>query len=497
MDWRYNFSPTAKCRNSKVYVAVHKLVSTQRTYRFGNFEVNPVARELRKSGLRVRLDAKAFELLLALLENPGELFTREQLRLRLWPSTYVAFERNLNNAVNRLRTALNDSAHSPRFIETLSRRGYRFISPVEAAWVQEQPAQPAPPARSRFWTTAAVLCVIVISFVSAAYLLMQPQPAHQIAILPPSCLKTDDFSRPIDAEAQQSAHRNLVECAAAAPWYAPAHTSLAISYNRMGAAGLLHPEVAYAGAITEAERALALKPGDALAYMARGVARLRRDWNWQDAERDHLQAIRLAPELSLPHHSYALLLAGLGRHEQALQEIEEAQRLAPAHRGIATDRGMILYLARRYPEAEAELRSRLAVEPNDAAARHYLADVLLEQGRYKAAAAEFEKWLELVGVDSRERTQASATLARAGLAGLARRSFAKGKQRNAPGYGKALKLATWYASLGESRAAVDLLNRARAEHDARLIFVAVDPKFDRLRRDPRFGELLKSVGLAL
>jgi DNA-binding winged helix-turn-helix (wHTH) protein/Tfp pilus assembly protein PilF len=469
-------------------------VSTQRTYRFGSFEVDPIARELRKSGLRVRLDAKAFELLLTLLETPGELVSREQLRLRLWPSTHVAFERNLNNAVNRLRTALGDPAHSPRFIETLSRRGYRFIAHLEAASVQQQPATPT---RGSFWTAAAILCVIVIGFLGAAYLLKQSEPAHRVAILPASCVKADDFLRPMDAEAQQATHRSLADCVAAAPWYAPAHTSLAISYNRMGAAGLLHPEVAYAGAITEAERALALKPGDALAYMARGVARLRRDWNWQDAERDHLQAISLAPELSLPHHSYALLLSALGRHEQALQEIGEAQHLAPEHRGIATDRGMILYLARRYPEAEAELRSRLAVEPNDAAARHYLADVLLEQGRYKVAAAEFEKWLELVGVDSRERAQASATIARAGLAGLARRSFSKGKQRSAPGYGKALKLATWYASLGESRAAVDLLSRARAEHDARLIFVAVDPKFDSLRRDPRFGELLKSVGLAL
>jgi tetratricopeptide (TPR) repeat protein len=310
-------------------------------------------------------------------------------------------------------------------------------------------------------------------------------------------VNTDDLLNRMDVTSQQLSHHALRACVANAPWYAPGHTALAISYNRMGAAGLLDPETTYAGAIVEAERALALDVGQALAYMARGVARLRRDWNWREAERDHLQAIRLAPGLSLPHHSYALLLSGQGRHDQALQEIEEAQRLAPAHRGMATDRGMILYLARRYSDAEAELRSRLKIDPNDSVARHHLADVLLEQGRYQAAATEFEKWLELVGVDRSERTQAAAMMARAGLAGLARRSLAKGKQRNAPGYGKALKLATWYASLGESRAAVALLNRARAEHDARLIFVAVDPKFDRLRNDPRFGELLKAVGLAL
>ena len=101
-----------------------------RAYRFGAFEVDLAARELRKSGVRLRLDAKAFDLLVVLLEYRGELVTRDCLRARLWPATHVDFEHGLNNAVNRLRAALGDSAHAPRFIETLPRRGYRFVAPT-------------------------------------------------------------------------------------------------------------------------------------------------------------------------------------------------------------------------------------------------------------------------------------------------------------------------------------------------------------------------------
>jgi DNA-binding winged helix-turn-helix (wHTH) protein len=98
---------------------------------FSVFEVDVRTRELRKQGLRVKLQEKPFKLLLTLLEGPGELVTREELRHRLWSAdTYVDFDRSINIAVAKLRLALGDSSESPRFIETLPRRGYRFIAPV-------------------------------------------------------------------------------------------------------------------------------------------------------------------------------------------------------------------------------------------------------------------------------------------------------------------------------------------------------------------------------
>ena len=99
--------------------------------RFGVFEANLSLGELRKSGARIRLQEQPFQLLALLLERPGEVVTREELRTRLWNAeTFVDFDHSLNTAINKLRDALDDSAANPRFVETLAKRGYRFLAPV-------------------------------------------------------------------------------------------------------------------------------------------------------------------------------------------------------------------------------------------------------------------------------------------------------------------------------------------------------------------------------
>ena len=101
----------------------------KRVVRFGVYEVDLRTGELRKHGLKLRLQEKAFQILEALLERPGELVTREDLRQRLWSSnTFVDFDGSLNAAINKLRETLGNSAENPRFVETLPRRGYRFIA---------------------------------------------------------------------------------------------------------------------------------------------------------------------------------------------------------------------------------------------------------------------------------------------------------------------------------------------------------------------------------
>jgi TolB-like protein/Tfp pilus assembly protein PilF len=105
--------------------------STSQPIRFGVFDVNLKTGELRKSGVRIRLQEQPFAVLAMLLEHPGEIVTREELRQRLWTDEFVEFEQGLSRAINKLRTALGDVAETPRFIETLPKRGYRFIVPVQ------------------------------------------------------------------------------------------------------------------------------------------------------------------------------------------------------------------------------------------------------------------------------------------------------------------------------------------------------------------------------
>src|SRR5215813_11996553 len=109
-------------------------VPTQaRRVRFGAFEVDMRSGELRKHGLRIKLQDQPFQVLALLLERPGEMVSREELHQKLWPrDTFVDFDVGLNNAIKRLRDALGDTAESPRYIETLPRRGYRFIAAAES-----------------------------------------------------------------------------------------------------------------------------------------------------------------------------------------------------------------------------------------------------------------------------------------------------------------------------------------------------------------------------
>jgi TolB-like protein/DNA-binding winged helix-turn-helix (wHTH) protein len=151
--------------------------------RFGSFEFDPKTGELRKHGLRIKLNGQPVDMLTMLLEHPGQVVTREALQKRLWPAnTYVDFEQSLNAATKRLRAALGDSADAPLFIETLPRRGYRFIAPItqpaedvprvgpssrEPAALQPDVPRPVPwrPVRWRlFILTAAAVAVLVLLF---------------------------------------------------------------------------------------------------------------------------------------------------------------------------------------------------------------------------------------------------------------------------------------------------------------------------------------------
>jgi Tol biopolymer transport system component/DNA-binding winged helix-turn-helix (wHTH) protein len=135
-----------------------------RMMQFGIFEVDQRAGELRRNGARVKLQEQPFQVLTLLLERPGEVVTREELQTRLWPAdTFVDFDHSLNAAVRRLRDALGDSAENPRFVETVARRGYRFLAPVRGgspAVDAEVSLAPTHPSR-RWWVVAAAGALVL------------------------------------------------------------------------------------------------------------------------------------------------------------------------------------------------------------------------------------------------------------------------------------------------------------------------------------------------
>ena len=180
-------------------------VSTARRLTFGPFEADLHSGELRKGGVRLRLQAQPFQLLVMLLERPGELVTREEICQKLWSAdTFVDFDRSLGTAINKIREVLQDSATEPRFVETLPRRGYRFIAPVVPV-VEHSPDVSSPPplgstpnkeeaehrspfSRGLVWAGASV--VLLLTALVAWYVL-RPHPIDSIAVLPLTSLSTD------------------------------------------------------------------------------------------------------------------------------------------------------------------------------------------------------------------------------------------------------------------------------------------------------------------
>jgi len=163
-----------------------------RVLRFGTFELDVRASELRKAGVRLRLQGQPIQVLATLLNSPGELVTREELRAKVWPAeTFVDFDHSLHNAIARLREALGDSAGTPRYIETLPRRGYRFIGTVERVGVEEplpsgrtepvrEPLVVPVPRRSRGLLLAALLTIVALT----AVLVLIPALSHRAAATP-------------------------------------------------------------------------------------------------------------------------------------------------------------------------------------------------------------------------------------------------------------------------------------------------------------------------
>jgi TolB-like protein/DNA-binding winged helix-turn-helix (wHTH) protein/Tfp pilus assembly protein PilF len=178
-------------------------LSPTRVLRFGVFQVNLAARELRKHGVRIRLPGQPFRVLSILLERPGQVVSREEMRDKLWDSeTFVDYERSLNSAIRKLRAVLGDSQESSRYIETVPRLGYRFIAPVEqvpslaetlrASVLEPPPSAPKvvrPPARhgSLILGICAILLTLTVSYFMWSRMRTRPQPSGErlmLAVLP-------------------------------------------------------------------------------------------------------------------------------------------------------------------------------------------------------------------------------------------------------------------------------------------------------------------------
>src|SRR5580700_7359317 len=133
-------SPVLPCDTLLTFSMIEQSPTRVGKIRFGVFEADLRAGELRKCGIRIKLQSQPFKLLAILLSRPGEIVTRDELQQQIWGSeTVVNFDHSLGTAINKVREALGDSAENPHYIETLAKRGYRFIAPLELLDAPDQP----------------------------------------------------------------------------------------------------------------------------------------------------------------------------------------------------------------------------------------------------------------------------------------------------------------------------------------------------------------------
>jgi len=615
--------------------------------RFGIFEADLQTGELRKRGARVRIQGQPFQVLTVLLTRPGELVTREELQRTVWAAdTFVDFDHGLNKSINKIREALGDSAESPRFVETVARRGYRFIADVavvdlesaapDAEIVVDTPNASTQQSAHRA-TIAAGVALALASAIGVGWLVQsraRPATLHSLAVLPLENLSGDASQeyfadgmteqliaslgqisalrvisrtsvmgykgarKPLpqiahelnvdaviegsiarsggrvritaqlidaaadkhlwaksydgdlrDALALQSrvareiadeirvtvrptelaalrrnagavnsdayeaylkgryfwnkrtadgltrAREYFDEAIARAPDYAPAYSGLADTYALLGdwQYGVMTSKEALPAAKAAAVKALALDNSLGEAHTSLGFVLSGFDWDWPSAEKEFRQAIDLTPGYATAHHWYAWHLSLMGRHAEAIAEMNKARALDPLSLIINADLAEVLLLAHSYDESVRQSRKTIDIDPAFALAHNQLAEAYLQQHLREQAIAEFQKAVQL----SDGSAICTANLARA-YAASDRRSEAEQllaglKQRANAVYSNAAEIAMVYAALGDHTQAMAWLQKG---FDDRFNpGVLLRPGFDSLRDDARFRTLVSTVGL--
>jgi TolB-like protein/Tfp pilus assembly protein PilF len=279
------------------------------------------------------------------------------------------------------------------------------------------------------------------------------------------------------------------------PTYAVAYTGLSDAYTLLVTWEVLTPEEGFAKAKEAAKRALEIdeRLGEAHASLAHAMLH---NLEWADAEREFRQAIELHPGYAMAHDWYAEYLAAVGRFSDAVAEAKRSLESDPLSLISNADVGWMLYYARQYDEAVEQYRKTLELDPNFLLAHLQLGQVYIQKRMYDEALKELQTAFDLSGKsDLAEVMLIGHAYAVSGRKDKAREMLNGLDELTGGRYFSAYRVALIYAGLGEAEAAFKWLERAYDMHDAKLIWLKVDPMLDGLRSEPRFGELMRRVGL--
>ena len=502
-------------------------ISSTELVRFSAFEADLCLGELRKNGVKVKVQEIPFRALKLLLSRPNEIVSREEFRQALWPEdVFVDFDHGISSAINRLRDALGDRAENPVFVETVDRRGYRWIAPthvpvaaIETVAAPAETVVSTPPNPARWWKLVFVLPLLALLFAlwiarpgyRSAKAGARAQPASSSSSLATTGLprhaanhEAEDFylkgrfywnkrtpdslNKAVDAFTQA-----IVQDAS----YAPAYVGLADCYNLMREYTVMPASEAYPRAFAAAKKAVELDDQSSEAHASLAFVSFWGMWDAATADREFRRAIDLNPNNAIVHHWYATYLHAIRRNPEALVEIERARTLDPNSSSILADRGAILAFSGRAEEGVTLLKQLEENEPDSVSPHRYLKSVYLKDGDYRDYLLESRKEAGLM--------HDSAALA---LSDAAEKAFASGGSRGMletlrreqkklydQGTFSPYVLAETCSVLGSKTEALQYLKVAYGKHWDRVAEMEADPAFEGLHNEPAFRQLLEEVGL--
>ncbi len=412
--------------------------------RFAGFEVDFALREIRKRGMRVRLQHKPFQILELLLQRPGALITREEMARHLWPDSRVSVEHGLNTAVNALRQALGDSSQGSRFIETRAGLGYRFIAPAEE----------------------------------------MPEPCARVEkdSLRQDCLKGHYF---LDKMTEQDAHKGMAYFEAAlseAGRSATAYAGLSDGWCELARLSAHPTRTAGSKAKEFAILALSDDSQACVAHLAMARVKMLFDWDVKCARAEFVRALELDERCAAAHAGYASFLVTLNERRSSLEHACTAQSIEPLSLRIGVEYAWILYASQDFEEAVRQCWRVLTLEPRVWLAQLVLSLAYQQLGMREEAIAEIQNAVICSGRNP-------LALGALGLlygadAGEILAELQELTQRR---YVNPLSFALVYAGLGQSSAATEWTRRAFDERDIQIHW---------LKRTPLLAPFIPSVNRA-
>ena len=465
--------------------------NTKDFYEFGPFRLTPEERRLQRGVEAVPLTPKAFDLLLVMVMQQGHLLTKEELLNAVWPDSFVE-ENNLADNISRLRKALGEGEDGHKFIETVPKRGYRFVgdvrkqSPIEVERAEETPSRAG---RRIPLKPVALVLVAVFAGASLWFLTRKQDYAESRQLAFKGAFYATKWTEP---EVRKGIHY-YDRAIALDPSSSDAYSGLAAAWIFLAD---LHvpPREAMQRAKAAAANALRLNEKSAPAHVSLGVIKMQYDWDWTGAEAEFKRAIQLDGSYYPARQLYGWYLIAVGRSAEAQEEMRQALDADPLNEFSLWELGLAFHFAGRLESAVEQYRRAIVVEPKSHWAHMLLGWTLERQGKFDEAIAETK-----IAYRANDTSQVLASLghayAAAGRHAEAQAVLAELAELAKSRYVSPYDVATIHAGLGDKDAALAWLDKAYEDRSGWLaLWVGVDPKFSILGSEPRFQNLLRRVG---